>query len=110
MAIPFPAIHFYVVLALAATLASVVATHLRSPHPVSQKPGSWLAFWTCVLLVVAWGHLIIVLARAAWPEDQAVRYHLTAHLSAIMLMLPIVCVTVVRSWMSSVKNSVRLQD
>lgn len=42
MEIPFPAIHLYVVLALAATLASAVATHLRSPdHMGHQKPASW---------------------------------------------------------------------
>ena len=113
MEIPFPAIHLYVVLALAATLASVVATHLRSPdHMGHQKPAMWLAIGTCILLVVAWGHLIIVLvlARPAWEEDQVVWSHLTTHLIIIAAMLPIVCVAVIHSWMSGVKNSVQLQD
>lgn len=47
----FPAIQLYVVLALAATLAAVVATHLRSPDYMGQKPSSWLAIGTCVLLI-----------------------------------------------------------
>lgn len=113
METPFPAIQLYVVLALAATLASVVATHLRSPDYMGQKPSSWLAIGTCVLLIVAWGHLIIVLfvfAWARWCEDQVVWSHLTTHLMVIAAMLPIVCVTVIRSWMSGVKNSMQLQD
>ena len=108
MEIPFPAIHLYVVLALAATLASVVATHLRSPNHMSAKSASWMAVATCVLLVVAWGHLLIVLTIFAWRaryEDQVVWPHLVTHVSIIALMLPIVCATVANSWKTGVKNS-----
>ena len=113
MEIPFPAIHLYVVLALAATLASLVATHLRAPNYLDPKWASRLAIWTCVLLVVAWGHLITALFMStwdAWFADRAVWSHLAVHLSVVAIMLPIVCVTVVRSWTSSIKNSVQLQD
>ncbi len=109
----FPAIHLYAVLALAATLASLVATHLRSPSYLDPKSASRMAIWTCVLLVVAWGHLITTLfisAWVAWSADRAVWSHLTVHLLVIAVMLPIVCVTVVRSWMFGIKSSVQLQD
>lgn len=115
MEIPFPAIHLYVALALAATLASVVATHLRSPQHMDKKPTLWLAIGTCVLLILAWGHLITVLfglVQSAWRADPLVchsRWHLTTHLLVIAAMLPVVCVTVIRSWIAGVKDSVQLR-
>ena len=108
METPFPAIQLYAVLALAATLASVVATHLRSLNYVGQKHASWLAIGTCVLLIVAWGQLIIALsvgAWAAWCKNQVVWSHLTTQLLVIAAMLPIVCVTILRSWKLSVENT-----
>lgn len=102
----FPAIQLYAVLALAATLASVVATHLRSSNHMGQH-ASWLAIVTCGLLVIAWMQLIIVGALAAWREEQVVWSHLTVHLLIIGAMLPIVCMTVCLSWISGAKNSVQ---
>ena len=112
MEIPFPAIQLYVVLALAATLASVVATHLRSPDYMGPKWARRMAIATCVLLVVAWMHLLTTLfifAWRVWREDQVAWSHLTTHFAIIALMLPIVCATVGNSWRSGVKNSVQSQ-
>lgn len=108
METPFPAIHLYAVLALAATLASVVATHLRSLDYMGQKYALWLAIVTCSLLVVAWGQLIVVLsvgAWAAWRESPIAWLHLTTQLLVIAAMLPIVCVTVIRSLKLGLENT-----
>ena len=110
---PFPDIQLYVVLALAATLASVVATHLRSLDRYSgRKSTSWLAIITCILLAAAWLHLIAALAWTAyegWQAQQVIPWQLAFHLLIIAAMLPIVCVTVMQSWTSGVKNATQVQ-
>ena len=109
----FPDIQLYVVLALAATLASVVATHLRSlDRYTGRRSTSWLAIMTCILLVAAWLHLIAALAFAAlkaWQAEQVILWHLVSHLLVIVAMLPIVCVTVMQSWTAGVKNATQVQ-
>ena len=97
-----PAIHLYAVLALAATLASLVATHLRSSNYMGRHATS-LAIATCVLLVLAWVQLLVV-GASAW-RDEGVLSHLTAHLLIIGFMLPIVCTTIYLSWVSGAKCS-----
>lgn len=96
----FPAIQFYAALALAATLASLVATHLRSSNYMGQY-ATLLATGTCGMLVLAWVQLIVASA-SAWRD---VWSHLTAHLLIIGVMLPIVCTTVILSWISGAKDS-----
>lgn len=98
----FPAMQFYVALALAATLASLVATHLRSSNYMGPHAAS-LALGTCGLLVLAWVQLLIAGASAL----RDVWSHLTAHLLIIGAMLPIVCMTVYLSWMAGTKDSVQ---
>ena len=106
----FPDIQLYVVLALAATLASVVATHLRSLDEYTGKgKTSWLAIGTCILLIGAWAHLMAALACKAWQAGEIV-WHLVVHLLVIAAMLPIVCATVIRSWTSGVKAAGQLHD
>lgn len=67
---------------------------------------------TCILLVAAWLHLIAALAFAAlkeWQVQQAILWHLVCHLLVIAAMLPIVCVTVMQSWTSGVKNATQVR-
>ncbi len=106
----FPDIQLYVVLALAATLASVVATHLRSLNEYTGKrKTSWLAIGTCILLIGAWAHLMVALAFKAWQVGEVV-WDLLVHLLVIAAMLPIVCATVIHSWTSGVKAAGQLPD
>ena len=92
----------YAALALAATLASLVATHLRSSNYMGQF-ATPLAVGTCGLLVLAWAQLLIA-GASAWRD---VWSHLTAHLLIIGVMLPIVCVTVCLSWIAGAKDALQ---
>lgn len=108
MEIPFPAIHLYVVVALAATLASLVSADLRSPGMWGRKMSVLMASGTLALLFLAWGHLILVLLFAGdVREDPVAARHLEAHSLIIATMLPFVCATVFGSWRSGVKKSVQ---
>ena len=110
----FPDIQLYVALALAATLASVVATHLRAfDRHTGRRATTWLAIGTCILLCTAWGQLIASLARTAgeaWRGEQAILWDVVVHLLVIAAMLPIVCATVMQSWASGVKDAAQVQD
>lgn len=102
--------HLYAALALAATLASLIASNLREPEMWGTVMRLLMTFGTCLLLLSAWGHLSFVLisARDAAREDD-VAGHLNAHLLIVAAMLPLACTTILRSWRSGVKKSVQLQ-
>ena len=102
----FPEIQLYVALALAATLASVVATHLRSY--TGKRKTRWLASGTCILLGAAWLHLLATLACKAWQAEQVVLWQLVVHSLVIVGMLPIVCTTVMQSWTSGAKTAAQV--
>ena len=105
----YPPVHLYAVLALAATLASIVAGQMREPETAMTPRGTfWLAFVTCGLLLAAWGHPIFVLALLAWQMQDVEALHLLTHMVVIAVMLPVVCVTVVHAWERAVKRSVQL--
>ena len=110
----FPDIQLYVVLALAATLASVVATHLRSfDGDGGKRKAFWLALGTCLLLGAAWVHLLAALACLAfdaWQLKKVIAWDLVVHLLVIAAMLPIVCATVIQSWISGATEVARVES
>lgn len=113
MEIPFPAIHLYAALALAATLASLVASDLRSSEMWGPRMRQLMAFGTCALLLFAWGHLlsrVLAAAREVWVDNHVVARHLATHLLILAAMLPIVCATILGSWKSGAKKSVQLDE
>ena len=107
-----PAVYLYAGLALTGTLASIVAADLRSSNSADLFAG-WIAGATCGLLVLAWGHLSIVLfafVLAKRPEDHVASMHLAIHLWVVAVAAGVFITTIVRSWMSGVRELTEVQN
>ena len=107
-----PAVYLYAGLALTGTLASIVAADLRSSKNADSM-GSWIAGATCALLVLAWGHLSIVLLSfvlAKGPGDHVASMHLAIHLWVVAVAASIFIMTIVRSWRSGAKELGQVQE
>ena len=107
-----PAVYLYAGLALTGTLASIVAADLRSSKS-TDSIGGWIAGATCGLLMLSWGHLSIVLfsfVLAKRPEDHVASMHLAIHLWVVAVAASIFIMTIVRSWMSGVRELAQVQD